>query len=366
MVKVSVIMPVYNVEKYLRQCLDSLLNQTLQEFEIICVDDGSKDSSLAILQEYQQKDDRVKVLTQQNKYAGVARNNGLKIAQGEYVFFLDSDDFFEKDMFTEVYNQGKKVDADIVIFGARKFDQTTQKFGPSVNSFKEEYMCGKEVFNWKDQPFSLLLLTVTCPWTKGYKREFIIKEGLQYQALQNTNDYYFSQMALCLADRITTVNKILTNYRVGMNTNLQALKDKKNPLCFVEAVLGVYNELKKRGIYEKLQYAFVNTAVFEFAANLRSLKTIEAFTKVIHKMKDEDVQTLRMLSYNYKIYLRKNDYSLVNRAMKVRTSEEIQELFNNRNRKKRTIKSVMNHCIPKKLRMKLIRRKLNKLEKEAM
>ena len=127
-IKVSVIMPVFNVEKYLRQCLDSLLNQSLTEFEIICVDDGSTDSSLEILHEYQQKDHRVKVLTQQNKFAGVARNNGLKVAQGEYVFFLDSDDFFEKDMFMEVYNQGKKTDADIVIFdGNINISQTIVK-----------------------------------------------------------------------------------------------------------------------------------------------------------------------------------------------------------------------------------------------
>lgn len=91
--KVSVIIPVYNAEKYLRECLDSVVNQTLEEIEVICVDDGSTDGSLDILYEYEEKDSRVKVLKQKNQHAGVARNAGIDIAQGEYVHFLDSDDY---------------------------------------------------------------------------------------------------------------------------------------------------------------------------------------------------------------------------------------------------------------------------------
>ena len=93
-VKVSVIIPVYNVEKYLRECIDSILNQTLRDLELICVDDGSTDGSLEILHEYEKADSRVKVLTQHNMGAGAARNKGLAIATGEYLSFLDSDDFF--------------------------------------------------------------------------------------------------------------------------------------------------------------------------------------------------------------------------------------------------------------------------------
>ena len=92
--KVSVIIPVYNVEEYLRECLDSIVKQTLREIEIICVDDGSTDNSLEILKEYAKKDNRITVITQKNLHAGVARNAGLAVAKGEYLSFLDSDDFF--------------------------------------------------------------------------------------------------------------------------------------------------------------------------------------------------------------------------------------------------------------------------------
>ena len=90
--KVSVVLPVYNVGKYLRQCMDSIVGQTLEEIEIICVDDGSSDDSPQILQEYARKDPRVRVICQQNQGAGAARNHGLSVAQGEYLSFLDSDD----------------------------------------------------------------------------------------------------------------------------------------------------------------------------------------------------------------------------------------------------------------------------------
>ena len=96
--KVSVILPVYNVGKYLRQCMDSIVGQTLQEIEVICIDDGSADDSPQILQAYAKKDPRIKVVCQQNQGAGAARNRGLSMARGEYLSFLDSDDFFETNM----------------------------------------------------------------------------------------------------------------------------------------------------------------------------------------------------------------------------------------------------------------------------
>ena len=106
-VKVSVILPVYNASDYLHQCMDSIVGQTLKDIEIICVDDGSTDNSLDILKEYEQKDKRVKVIQQKNAGAGAARNNGLSIATGEYLSFLDSDDFFEPDMLEKAYEKAK-------------------------------------------------------------------------------------------------------------------------------------------------------------------------------------------------------------------------------------------------------------------
>ena len=105
------IVPVYNVEEYLPECLDSILSQTLTNIEVICIDDGSSDNSVKILKEYENKDKRIKLLFQKNQGAAVARNAGLKIAEGEYVSILDSDDFFEPDFLEKMYNQCKKLES---------------------------------------------------------------------------------------------------------------------------------------------------------------------------------------------------------------------------------------------------------------
>lgn len=115
--KVSVIVPVYNVEKYLSRCVDSLTNQTLQDIEIILVDDGSTDQSGKICDDYAQKDDRIKAFHKENAGQGLARNDGLKVASGEYVAFLDSDDYMEPKAYEELYDLMKNSGSDMATFG---------------------------------------------------------------------------------------------------------------------------------------------------------------------------------------------------------------------------------------------------------
>ena len=134
--KVSVIIPVYNTEKYLRECLDSVINQTLKEIEIICVDDGSTDSSLNILKEYANKDNRFTIITQQNLHAGVARNAGLTVVKGEYVSFLDSDDYIKFEYLEKLYNKIVLEKADICICKKFILDSRTNIVKEDDNSLK--------------------------------------------------------------------------------------------------------------------------------------------------------------------------------------------------------------------------------------
>ena len=116
MIKVSVIIPVYNAENYLPMALESILKQTLTDIEVICVDDGSTDHSLQILEKYQKMDRRITILKQKNSYAGVARNYGMSVAKGKYLAFLDSDDYFVPEMLERAYRNGEEQGADVVIF----------------------------------------------------------------------------------------------------------------------------------------------------------------------------------------------------------------------------------------------------------
>jgi glycosyltransferase involved in cell wall biosynthesis len=122
MPKISVIIPVYNVEKYLRECLDSVIHQTLKDLEIICVNDGSTDGSLAILEEYAKKDSRIIIIKQKNQGQGAARNRALKIAKGEYVQFLDSDDYLSKDACEILYHHANEKSLDMLLFGGYNFN----------------------------------------------------------------------------------------------------------------------------------------------------------------------------------------------------------------------------------------------------
>ena len=115
--KISVIIPVYKVEKYLDRCVNSVLNQTLKDIEVILIDDGSPDGCPAMCEEYKKKDNRVRVIHKENGGLGYARNSGLEIATGEYIAFVDSDDFIEEDMYESLYSDAIKYNADVVLQG---------------------------------------------------------------------------------------------------------------------------------------------------------------------------------------------------------------------------------------------------------
>ena len=123
MVKVSVIVPVYNVENFLKECLDSIVNQTLYDIEIICINDGSTDNSLAILESYAKSDDRIKIISQENKGLGAVRNVAFNHISGDYVFFIDSDDYIDLNTLKKLYENAISNDSDLVFFKIARFDE---------------------------------------------------------------------------------------------------------------------------------------------------------------------------------------------------------------------------------------------------
>lgn len=174
MVQISIIIPVYNVAKYLPECLESILNQTFQDFEVICVNDGSKDNSLEILEEYGKKDNRIKIITKENGGAGSARNKGLEFAEGKYIQFLDGDDYFEPQMLEKLYNLAKEYKAEISVCSSRKVDDEgniTESRNPNspINLDRTPF---KRLFSKKDFSDEIFSLIGTIPWNKLYKKGF--------------------------------------------------------------------------------------------------------------------------------------------------------------------------------------------------
>lgn len=218
MVKVSIILPVYNVEKYLNECLDSIVNQTFKDMEIICINDGSTDKSLEILNSYASRDERIKIISQENAGLGAARNVGMGAAEGDYIFFIDSDDFIYADAIEEMYENAVVNDSDLVLFRrTREFDidRLNNREGYNFdNVFKisgEEYK--KFTFNYKDIK-QYVLNSYLSVWMKFYKREFLnshddfyFPEGIAYE------DCLFHVKVFLRAGRMSHIPKVYYHYR---------------------------------------------------------------------------------------------------------------------------------------------------------
>jgi len=231
MPKVSVIIPVYNVEKYLKQCLDSVINQTLKDIEIICVDDGSTDSSLEILKEYAKNDNRIKILTQENKGAGAARNTGLRVAAGKYVYFLDSDDFLELNAFECLINYIDNREIDFCVFCHNHYDNGTKIKKNPLHGFSESEIT--KIQNFKDNPRGFMYSAVT-PWNKLYYRDFLIKNNIFFDKLKCANDRSFYLHTLAVSEKILLLNKQLINYRLNVENSL-ITKRLRNFDCMFQA-----------------------------------------------------------------------------------------------------------------------------------
>ncbi|RAP47426.1 MAG: hypothetical protein BZ135_02285 [Methanosphaera sp. rholeuAM6] len=210
MVAISVVVPVYNVENYLSDCLDSLINQTFKDIEIICINDGSKDNSLEILEEYAKKDSRMKVFSQENGGHAVATNKGISMATGKYLFCMDSDDVLELNALELSYNRAEEKDVDFVIFKAINYNNSDDEYYETeVYSMDKVYnKVGDEVFNYRDLGDLIFEMSVT-PWSKLYKREFIVDNNIIFPEGLIFEDNVFFYDALLTAERICFLNEFL-------------------------------------------------------------------------------------------------------------------------------------------------------------
>ena len=212
MVEISIVIPVYNVEKYLMECLDSAVNQTFKDIEIICINDGSTDRSLDILKEYQESDDRIIIFNQENQGPGAARNLGINKSKGKYVYFLDSDDYLELNALEKLYNICEEKSLDFVLFKLLNFNDKTGK------TFQTKYYnmaflnerIGDNVFSYKDLYDCVFNLAVSPP-AKLYRRELITDvdypEGIIFE------DNVFFLKTLLKAKRIYFLDEFLYNRR---------------------------------------------------------------------------------------------------------------------------------------------------------
>ncbi len=270
MPKVSVIIPVYNAEKHLKQCLDSICAQTLSDIEVICVDDGSADGSAGILDEYAGKDARIRVLHQKNAGAGAARNNGLRESRGEFLSFLDADDFFELEMLAEASACMERYEADFVVFGCDQFYMDKKEYirNPWVLHKKEipPYM----PFSYRELTDNVFKTFVGWAWDKLYRKSFVLEHDLWFQEQRTSNDLLFVFSALAVAERIAVCDRVLLHQRRGSKSSLSVTRE-KSWHCFYDALLAIRKRLNDEDIYWYLEQDYINYALHFSLWNLNTL-----------------------------------------------------------------------------------------------
>lgn len=232
--KVSIIVPVYNAEKYLHRCIDSIVNQTLKDIEIILVDDGSTDRSFQICQEYASRDYRIHLLQQENRGPSEARENGLQHATGEYIWFIDSDDYCNLSACEEIYNRAHKQNLDILFFGTKLHNGN-----PSTGTIKYYLLSA-----WKSTNFyNVLSLSTHYPvlfqlprelWDKAFKRDFLLKNKLHFHANMHLyDDILFCVRALFLSQRIGLMDKNLYHYHLNHTSSIMDLSNQYTEDIFI-------------------------------------------------------------------------------------------------------------------------------------
>ena len=257
-IKVSVIMPIYNAYDYLRPAIDSVLDQTLRDIELICVDDGSTDHSLDILKEYQNADNRVRIITENNAGPAWARNKGLSRARGEYVIFLDADDFYEPGLLETLYELSVRDSLDIAVTEYDLYNNHAAVFERKIKSDRECIFTEGAVISKNEYPDDIFQCVSNFVWNKMFRRAFLVEKELGFDnELKVFEDVYFVMSALSQADRIGKNFDILIHHRVYSEQSKNRLFRK-----YYRQVPELYARLKgflmKRGVYAPLSHSFLN------------------------------------------------------------------------------------------------------------
>ncbi len=230
MPKLSVIIPVYNVEKYLNKCLDSILHQSFTDFEVICINDGSTDKSTDILNEYKSKDERIKVINQTNAGVSAARNRGLEIAQGHYIAFVDPDDWIDQNSFEVLYKKACETNTDILFFGAKYItDEVIEE-----KNLKSLTICCEDCDNLDE----LIHLTHTI-WNKLFKNSFLKKHNIKFiESLKIAEDGVFNYFCILSNPSMVFFPISFYNHRIDRNNSLTSLI---TPIHDIEACKYIIN-----------------------------------------------------------------------------------------------------------------------------
>lgn len=302
---ISLIIPVYNVENYLCRCLDSAINQTYKNIEIIIVNDGSTDGSLSIINRYASEDSRIKVINQKNYGLGEARNSGISIASGDYIAFMDSDDWMELDFLEVMYNEAEKSSADITVCGHNMI----------YNDFSIKKCLKSGIYTGKNALKSIISDKdiKSFAWDKLYKTYLFTQNNIEYP-----KSMYFEDMATTFklfyyAEKVSVIDKCLYNYYQRKGSISKELSVKR--ICDYMSVTDIMkNFLKYKGIFLEYTNEYRVLCVKMLLSSVMNLIVIFGMTRKFN--------TFRLIFYfNKKTFLSLHEGNGIENTDKKETSE---------------------------------------------
>lgn len=301
MIKVSIIVPCYNVEKYIDRCLKTLINQTLNEIEIILVNDGSTDKTEAIIKNYLD-DDRIKYFKRTNHGIGNTRNFGLKEATGEYIGFVDSDDYIELNMFEKLYNKAKEESLELVVCDFyRNFEQNNKEVIEKINGINKKT-------NLKETP-NLINKVNLSPWNKIYKKELInIKEENFIETLK----YEDAPFVINMLDKAKSIGKVdlpLYHYAIHKNSETTIMNEKVFDIISIFKII-IAKHGNKQYLKDELEYLLVQR-LSDYNIQQRNQKD----KKLREKFISESFEYIKSIVPNYKQHRYYKELSLPKRII---------------------------------------------------
>lgn len=308
MVSVSVVVPVYNKARYLKRCLDSICAQTLKDIEIICVDDGSTDHSLQILKKYAEEDQRIKILTQENQFAGVARNHGMKHATGKYISFLDADDYFEPEMLERMFCRAEEDALDVVIC---RYTTWCQESGRQIIpdwSFADSFFIQKELFSGDSLKHAgIFQIAKGWAWDKLFRLEFVRQCGYEFLNFRSSEDGFFVYMLVARAKRLSYMDDLFVTYTVNDLASLSNTKE-KDWMNGLKMLLLIKDEMERLNIYQVYQQSFLNEVVRYLDWYLKTMNSSKAFKNCYIYIQRVIEPEMGILSHSQEYYFEKKYY----------------------------------------------------------
>lgn len=294
--KISVLVPICNAEKYLRKCLDSLVNQTMPDIEIVCINDGSTDSSLSIIKDFAANDNRIVIIDKPNSGYGDSMNQGLLIAKGEYIGIVESDDFADCVMFEKLYQLTDNGSVDIVRSNFYNYWDTKG----DADFYEADFLCYNKVINLSDEP--RLLLLPPAIWSALYRKDFLLENGIRFLPTPGASyqDTSFFVKTLCKAKRFIYTKEKFLHYRQDNPSS----SVKQCTLKKVKYVHTEYQECDKflneeQMVYERIK-SFYNTV--KLKAFLWNLLRVDDTNGYLGLMQNDSLGILQNEIYEMKYF----------------------------------------------------------------